>query len=237
MWLLRVDEGPHAPAPSFLSAVALISCPSSIKSLWCLSKREIQALPESCRWTDSVAGKKTSQQGWAFLEYRAGQSPSWGYQGCQGVWQLSREGGLRRAQWHWLLADGLGSLTQSDFDSFSWWGSQRASLLQDRLEWKPPCQCRGDESPVEDQSLDSQYFMLGEVAQKLSSRRGRKGGHASFVCCFGPEYCLLLLANTVCCPGTWQWGWVKSSALKETYSNNPKKLRREGHYLSLAQMR
>lgn len=164
-------------------------------------------------------------------------APSWGYQGCQGVWQLSREGGLRRAQWHWLLADGLGSLTQSDFDSFSWWGSQRASLLQDRLEWKPPCQCRGDESPVEDQSLDSQYFMLGEVAQKLSSRRGRKGGHASFVCCFGPEYCLLLLANTVCCPGTWQWGWVKSSALKETYSNNPKKLRREGHYLSLAQMR
>ena len=146
------------------------------------------------------------------------------------------EGGLRCAQWHWLLADGLGSLTQSDFDSFSWWGSQYAALLQDRLEWKPPCQCKVDESPVEDQSLDLQYFMLGEVAQKLSSRRGRKGGYVSFVCWFDPEYCLLLLANTVCCPGTWQWGWVKSSALKETYSN-PKKLWGEGHFLSLAQMK
>ena len=49
--------------------------PAPLRVYGCLSKREIQALPESCRWTDSVAGKKTSQQRLVFLEYRAGQSP------------------------------------------------------------------------------------------------------------------------------------------------------------------
>ena len=57
--------------------------PAPLRVYGCLSKREIQALLESCRWTDSVAGKKTSQQRLVFLEYRAGQSPSEGIKGVR----------------------------------------------------------------------------------------------------------------------------------------------------------
>ena len=180
--------------------------------------------------------RKPPSRGWSFWNTELDNPHSEGIKGvrefgsCLWGWPASCSVALTPGRWTGL------------FDSEWFWFLQLVRVTacqspQDRLEWKPPCQCRGDESPVEDWSLDLQYFMLGEVAQKLSSRRGRKGGYASFVCCFCPEYCLLLLANTVCCPGTWQWGWVKSSALKETYSNKPKKLRREGRFLSLAQMR